>query len=215
MTDSISVLIADDHPMFRGGVARSLVEAGGFEIVAECGSAAEAVAAAHDTMPDVALLDVSMPGGGIEAAAAISRQLPAVKVVMLTVSEQNDDLVAAIKSGALGYVLKGVDPDTLIDAIRSVRSGGSYVSPSLARHVLLSMGTTQAGGGKSADPVSDLTAREEQILRLVGQGASNREIGEKLDLREATVKHYMTNILQKLHVRNRVEAALIAREKGL
>ena len=210
----IRTLIADDHPLFRGGVALSLREAEGIEVVAECGSADEAVAAVAEHLPHIALLDISMPGGGIEAARRIGSEFPAVRVIMLTVSEQDDDVIRAIEAGAAGYVLKGIDADALVEIVRTVRSGGSYVSPSLAGRVLSAMG---AGGAPNAqrDPVSDLSWREEQILRRVARGSSNREIGEELGLQEATVKHYMTNILQKLHVRNRVEAAILAREKGM
>lgn len=215
MTARISIVIADDHPLFRDGVARSLQEAGDIDVLAECTSADEAVQAVADHMPDIALLDISMPGNGISAAERIGERFPAIRIIMLTVSEQDDDLLRALKAGASGYLLKGVAVNTLIEAVRSVRAGGSYISPGLAGKVLSAMGAGKARNARVSDPISDLSHREEQILRLVARGASNREIGEDLGLREATVKHYMTNILQKLHVRNRVEAALIAREKGL
>jgi len=215
VTDRISVVVADDHPLFRGGVARSLQEAGDIDVVAECTSADGAIQAAADHMPDIALLDISMPGNGITAAERIGERFPAIKVIMLTVSEQDDDLLRALKAGASGYVLKGVAVETLVEAVRSVRAGGSYISPGLAGKVLSAMGAGKIRNARTSDPISDLTYREEQILRLVARGSSNREIGEELGLREATVKHYMTNILQKLHVRNRVEAAIMAREKGL
>jgi two-component system, NarL family, nitrate/nitrite response regulator NarL len=215
MTESVTVLIADDHPLFRGGVARSLHEAGGIEVVAECGDADAAVAAAADHLPHVALLDISMPGNGILAAERIGRDCPAVRIVMLTVSEHDDDLMRALKAGAVGYVLKGVSADALADVVRMVRMGGSYVSPGLAGRVLTEMGAGKVRISGAVDPVSDLTARELQILRLVARGASNREVADVLNLKEATVKFYMTNILQKLQVRNRVEAALLARESGV
>jgi two-component system, NarL family, nitrate/nitrite response regulator NarL len=215
MTESVTVLIADDHPLFRGGVARSLHEAGGIEVVAECGDADAAVAAAADHLPHVALLDISMPGNGIVAAERIGRDYPAVRIVMLTVSEHDDDLMRALKAGAVGYVLKGVSADALADVVRMVRMGGSYISPGLAGRVLTAMGAGKVRISGAVDPVSDLTARELQILRLVARGASNREVADVLNLKEATVKFYMTNILQKLQVRNRVEAALLARESGV
>ncbi|WP_319826021.1 response regulator transcription factor [Thalassovita sp.] len=212
---TIRILIADDHPLFRDGVARTLEEAGDIDVVASCSDTEEALAAAGQYLPDIALLDVSMPGGGIEAARRIGIEFPAVRVIMLTVSEQDDDVMNALKCGASGYVLKGVTAKTLVDAIRNVHAGESYVSPSLAGRVLSAMGMGGARRVRDSDPVSDLTKREEQILRFVALGASNREIGAELGLQEATVKHYMTNILQKLHVRNRVEAAILAREKGI
>jgi two-component system, NarL family, nitrate/nitrite response regulator NarL len=215
MTESVSVLIADDHPLFRGGVARSLHEAGGIEVVAECADADSAVAAAAEHLPHVALLDISMPGDGISAAERIGRDYPAVRIVMLTVSEHDHDLMRALKAGAVGYVLKGVSADALAEVVRMVRLGGSYISPGLAGRVLTAMGAGKVRPSGAVDPVSDLTARELQILRLVARGASNREVADELTLKEATVKFYMTNILQKLQVRNRVEAALLARENGV
>jgi two-component system nitrate/nitrite response regulator NarL len=210
---TIRIVIADDHPMFRNGVARSLEECGDIEIVASCADAAEAVAAVGQHLPDIALLDVSMPeGGGLLAARRIGVDYPAVRVIMLTVSEQDDDVLNAIGSGASGYVLKGVTAAALIETVRNVHAGGSYFSPGLAGRVLSAM---RANNACDSDPFVSLTKREEQILRLVARGAQNREIGEELGLQEATIKHYMTNILQKLHVRNRVEAAILAREKGM
>ena len=212
MTERIRIVVADDHPLFRGGVIRTLEEHGGFEVLAGVGSAAEAVAETERHMPDVALLDISMPGSGLAAAAEIGRRCPAVGIVMLTVSEEDDDLLGALKAGARGYVLKGVESHELIRVLQAVAGGASHVSPALAARVLASM---QSQGRTGEDAPEDLTEREEAILRLVATGLSNKEIGRALDLQEKTVKHYMTNILQKLRVRNRVEAALRAREMGL
>lgn len=213
MTDRIRIAVADDHPLFRGGVVRSLLEHGGFQVVAEVGSAAEAVAAVEAHLPDVALLDISMPGSGLVAAAEINRGFPAVGIVMLTVSEADEDLLAALKAGARGYVLKGVAAEELIEIVTGVARGGSYVTPELAARVLAAMqaGPRGPGGERATD---ELSQREEDILRRVARGLSNKEIGRELDLQEKTVKHYMTNILQKLQVRNRVEAALKARDLG-
>lgn len=212
MSERIQIVVADDHPLLRGGVVLSLDEHGGFEVVAEAGTAEEALAAVEVHMPDVALLDISMPGSGLEAAAAISRRFPAVAIVMLTVSEADDDLLAALKAGARGYVLKGVSAQELIDVLTGVAEGASYVSPSLAARVLAAI---QSRGPKpGAEAGEDLSQREEAILRLVATGLSNKEIARKLELQEKTIKHYMTNILQKLQVRNRVEAALKARDLG-
>jgi two-component system, NarL family, nitrate/nitrite response regulator NarL len=128
---------------------------------------------------------------------------------MLTASEEDDDLMQALRFGALGYVLKGVGAGELVDLVRGLAQGQSYVSPSLAGRLLVGMKSRKPG---PETPLEDLTKREEDILRLVAQGRSNREVGQTLDLQEKTVKHYMTAILQKLHVRNRVEAAMLARE---
>ncbi|MDT1060719.1 response regulator transcription factor [Paracoccus sp. CPCC 101403] len=213
MTDKIQIIVADDHPLLRGGVVLSLQEHGHFDVQAQVGTAAEAVAAVEAHLPDVALLDISMPGSGLNAAAEIARRFPAVGIVMLTVSESDDDLMAALKAGARGYVLKGVSAPQLIEVLQSVADGASYVSPSLAARVLATM---QARPAPDVQAVSeDLTQREATILRLVATGLSNKEIARELDLQEKTIKHYMTNILQKLQVRNRVEAALKARDMGL
>ena len=157
---------------------------------------------------------IVLPGSGIEAARQIAFSCPVVKIVMLTVSEHDDNVTAALQAGARGYILKGVGGEELVGIVKAVDRGESYVSPDLAARLLIDM---QSGGkgDAPADPVSTLTMREEQILRLVSRGLSNKEVGRDLDLQEKTVKHYMTNILQKLQVRNRVEAALLAHDRYL
>jgi DNA-binding NarL/FixJ family response regulator len=156
------------------------------------------------------LLDVSMPGGGLDAVRQIAAAFPVVKVVMLTVSEDEDDVTAALRAGARAYVLKGVAARELVRILRAVAAGEVYVTPSLAASLLFEL-TSGKGGAQAANPLDDLTERERQILEGVAAGDSNKEIGAKLHLTEKTVKHHMTNILQKLQVRNRVEAALLAR----
>jgi len=212
--DPIRIVIADDHPLFRGGVALTLDEEPDMQVVGQGGDADEAVALVERHMPDLVCLDISMPGGGIAAAQRISAQFPAVRIVMLTVSEADEDVLCALKVGARGYVLKGVGATELVSVLRGVARGASYVSPALAARVLSTM-QAPLRGGVADDPLADLTHREEQILRLVATGLSNKEIGRELDLQEKTIKHYMTNILQKLQVRNRVEAAVLAREHGI
>lgn len=210
MTRSIRVVIADDHPLFRDGVARTLAEQGDCEIVAQCADADAAVAAVCEHLPDIAVLDISMPGSGIEAARRIAASCPVVKILMLTVSEEERDVMEALEAGASSYVLKGIGGGELCRIVRTVQEGGVYVSPELAARMLVDVNDRRRSGG--VDPFSDLTAREEQILKQVAQGQSNKEIAATLELSEKTVKHYMTNILQKLQVRNRVEAALKARD---
>jgi DNA-binding NarL/FixJ family response regulator len=166
----------------------------------------EALALAQELLPDVVLLDISMPGwDGLVTAERIATACPATAIVMLTVSEEHDKLLAAFKAGARAYLLKGVSAPELACAIRSAAAGDAYVSPSLASEMLVSL--TRA---RAADPLQELTAREREILGLIGRGLTNREIGEQLSLAEKTIKHYVTNILQKLQVRSRVEAALYA-----
>ncbi|MGE0312005.1 MAG: response regulator [Lautropia sp.] len=213
MTATIRVVVVDDHPLFRGGVVRTLQEADDFEVLGEGGSADDAVALVDRHLPDLVCLDISMPGGGIAAAAEIGRRYPAVRIVMLTVSETEEDVFAALQAGASGYVLKGIGARELMEALRSVAAGSSFVSPDLAARVLVALEPGSAGRSGSSDPFSSLTQREEQILKLVALGQSNKEVARQLDLQEKTIKHYMTNILQKLQVRNRVEAALAFRDR--
>jgi len=212
MTDPLQIAIIDDHPLFRSGVADALSRHGGFEIVAEGGSAGEAIAIAGTKLPDVMLLDVSMPGGGVQAVREIARSFPVVKVVMLTVSEHEDDVTASLRAGARGYILKGVAARELISILRSVAAGDVYVTPSLAATLLFELsGATATSARSPLSPLDELTERERQILERVAAGDSNKEIASALQLSEKTVKHHMTNILQKLQVRNRVEAALMAK----
>lgn len=211
MSEPIRILIADDHPLFREGVVHSLASESDLAIVGQAASGEQALRLARELLPDVVLLDIGMPGwDGLIAAEKIARACPATRIVMLTVAEDEDKLLAAFKAGARGYVLKGVSGHELASVVRAAAHGDVYVSPSLAAGILVTLTR-----GRPADPLEELTERELEILKLVGQGLTNREIGERLHLAEKTIKHYITNILQKLQVRSRVEAALIAarREK--
>lgn len=211
MSGSIRVVLVDDHPIYREGVARTLADAGGIEVVGQAADGEAAVSVVIATRPDLVLLDISMPkGGGLPALTRIVQLDAAPKVAMLTASEEDDDLMQALRLGALGYVLKGVGAGELVEVVRGLADGQSYVSPGLAGRLLVGM--RSRGAAAPANPMEDLTKREEDILRLVALGLSNREVGQTLELQEKTVKHYMTAILQKLHVRNRVEAAMLARE---
>jgi len=214
--DSIRVVIIDDHPMFREGVRQSLASDPDISVVGEGACADDALQLTQDLLPDVLLLDISMPGGGLTAASDVAEAFPVVRIGMLTVSESDDDVMQALKAGASGYILKGVSSTGLITIVKSLHSGEKYVSPSLAARILYDSGSNRS----KPDPeesqgvvVSDLTAREEQILKQIAQGMSNREIGEKLNIAEKTVKNYVTNVFQKLQVRNRVEAAIVARQR--
>lgn len=211
MMDIIRVVIADDHPLYREGVARSLQDDPEIEIVGQGQDAVSAVELTESLKPDVVLLDLSMPGGGgIAALRRIMEMAVPPKVAMLTASEEDDDVMQALKAGALGYILKGVGSRDLVTVVKDIARGQSYVSPTLAARILNAM---RAGAApRPANPIDDLSKREEDILRLVADGKSNKEVGRTLDLQEKTVKHYMTSILQKLHVRNRTEAAVLARE---
>ncbi len=209
--DQVRVVIADDHPLYREGVARSLSEDAGILVVGQAQDADGAIELAARLNPDVMLLDISMPGGGgLAALRAIMATEHPPRVAMLTASEEDDIVMQALKAGALGYILKGVGSRELVGVVKDLARDQSYVSPMLAARILSAMRAGQAP--KPANPMDDLSKREEEILRLVADGKSNKEVGLLLDLQEKTVKHYMTSILQKLHVRNRVEAAVLARE---
>lgn len=207
----IKVVLADDHPIFRDGLIRSLEENGKFEVVGAGASAQEAVELVGLHRPDLVVLDVSMPGSGLNAVKQIAAMDAPPKISMLTVSEDDNDVASALQAGALGYVLKGVSADELRKALTRIANGNAHISPSLANRVLALL--AQRKSEQTREPIDDLTKREEDILRQVAKGLSNREVADELKLQEKTVKHYMTSIMEKLHARNRVEAALIATDK--
>lgn len=213
MIELLQIAIIDDHPLFREGVAHILNQQSDLDVVAQGASAAEAVAIAGQHLPDVMLLDVSMPGGGLTAVREIAVAYPVIKLVMLTVSENEDDVTAALRAGARAYVLKGVAARELTRVLRSVAGGDVYVTPSLATSLLYDL-SSGVRSHSSANPLGELTDREREILEHVADGDSNKEVAAELLISEKTVKHHMTNILQKLQVRNRVEAALLARGSG-
>ncbi len=208
MNAPLRIVVADDHPLYRDGVVGTLRSAG-LDVVGEASIARDAVRLVRQHAPDLALFDVAMPGDGIAAAREARAASPGTRIVMLTVSEDEDDLVAAIEAGVAGYVLKGVAGRELVAILRQVAGGDRYVSSRLAFAALHRRGEVQL------DPLKDLTERERVILDLVSQGLSNAEIGERLTIAEKTVKHYMTAVLSKLGARSRVEAALIGYKAGL
>ncbi len=209
MTTAIRVAVIDDHPLFREGVTRSLSEIDGFEIIAEGGSRDDALRIAENLAPDVMLLDISMPGSGLEAVPLILQIAPSQKIVMLTVSEAGDDVKAALQGGAKGYVLKGIGSRALADVIRAVASGESYVAPTLSAKLLSSSAPAPVS---KFDLIRDLTTREREVLNLVASGLSNKQVARKLNLHEKTIKHHMTQIMAKLDVANRTEAAMVLRD---
>ena len=208
--DTLEIVVADDHPLFREGVIASLGIDDRIVVVGEAEDADGAVKLARETQPDVVLLDLTMPGGGLEAASRITTAVPSTRVIMLTASEDEEHLLSAIQAGARGYVLKDISADELVEIVRSVHAGNVHIAPSLAFALL-----QEKSKPRDADPLEALSARERDVLELVARGLSNQEIAEQLGLAEQTVKDYVTNLLKKLHVRTRVEAALLAARSGL
>jgi two-component system, NarL family, nitrate/nitrite response regulator NarL len=209
MSEPLRIIIIDDHPLFRQGVVQTLTTEPGFQIVGQGENGAQALSLTCELLPDILLLDIGIPGGGIQTARSIADACPAIKIVMLTVSEDEDNLTEALRVGARAYILKGVSAHELTEILNAVAGGEVYVTPSLANSLLLENPSPGVGTELQTN-LMQLTRREYQILEQVATGASNKEIANLLFLSEKTVKHYMTNILQKLQVRNRVEAALIA-----
>jgi DNA-binding NarL/FixJ family response regulator len=210
------ILIVDDHPLVRDGIA-SLLAAWGHEIVGLGSSAAEAVALAGTTSPDLVLMDVRMPGGsGIGATARIRELLPDIAVVMLTVSEDENDLFDAIRAGAQGYLLKNMEPAELRSMVEAVARGEAAITPATAARILDAFERQERPASRPARPgVDPLTQREVEVLSALTQGLRNKEIATRLGISENTVKFHLRNILEKLHATSRTEIATRAVREGL
>lgn len=206
----VRILIADDHTLFRQGLRRVLELESDFAVVGEAGTAEEAVAAALRERPDVVVLDVSMPGGGLEAAERIKQASPRTGIVMLTMHEDQEHLMRALRVGANSYLVKDIDSGSLAEAIRAAHTGRPYLHPKLASVALMQM----ARGGVK-DQLAELTDRELEVLRLVGKGANNSEIARTLFISEKTAKNHLTHIFEKIGVSDRTQAALFAVRHGL
>jgi DNA-binding NarL/FixJ family response regulator len=213
----IRVLLADDEALVRAGVQAILSSADDIEVVAEAADGREAVELAMRHRPGVCLLDIRMPGlDGLRAAEELRRVLPRAAVMMLTTFSEDEYIESALGSGAAGFVLKSGDPRELIAGVRAVAGGGAYLSPSVARRVISHLGAGQWGKKASARARTEgLTAREREVLALVGAGLSNADIARRLHVVEGTVKAYVSQILARLDFRNRVQAAVLAHEAGL
>ncbi|WP_283135926.1 response regulator [Rhizohabitans arisaemae] len=213
----IKVLLADDEVLVRAGVRAILGTAPDLRVVAEAGNGREALELARAHRPDVALLDIRMPVlDGLDAASELRRAAPQVAVVMLTTFSEDEYIARALEGGASGFLLKSGDPYELMAAVRAVHNGAAFLSPQIAHRVIRQV----SGGRMSRRPaalqrIAVLTPREREVLALVGAGLSNAEIGERLYLVEGTVKAYVSAILGRLEVRNRVQAAVLAYEAGL
>ncbi|MDA1349701.1 MAG: response regulator transcription factor [Chloroflexi bacterium] len=214
MTQSIRILIVDDHDLFRDGIA-SLLKARGYEVVGEASDGVEALSRVRDLRPDLVLMDIRMPNmGGLEATRRIKAEMPEVNVVILTVSDDEEDLFEAIKSGAQGYLLKKLKAEVFFELISGVTSGDAAISPKMATKMLTEF-SRQAESSRRAESGSGLTEREEEVLKLVAQGQTNREIATNLTVSESTVKYHLRNILDKLHLDNRAQVMAYAARRGL
>jgi DNA-binding NarL/FixJ family response regulator len=215
----VKVLVVDDHTLFRKGIINLLQQQSGIEVVGEAKDGREGIALAKQLLPDVILMDVQMPGcNGIQATEAIHEELPDARIIMLTVSEQDEDLFAAIKAGARGYLLKSVEPDHLLKAIDLLMKGEAVIPHNMASKLLTEFSAMAKQPVSKADSSGDfqpLTNREKEILQTLSGGATNKEIGNALNISEHTVKIHLKNILKKLHVNNRLQAAVYAHQQGL
>lgn len=215
--DRIRVLLADDHALFREGLAGILNAQPDFEVVGEAGDGLEALVKAQELVPDLILMDVGMPGcDGLEATRRIKQELPAVTIVMLTVRDEEEKLFEAIKSGAQGYLLKNIRSREMLKLLRGAVRGEAAITPALAGRMLEEFRRlSQQVPWDASEEVPALTSREQEVLGLAAEGATDKEIAEALSISLHTVKSHMRNILAKLHVSSRREAARYARHKGL
>lgn len=213
----IRVLIADDEPLMRAGIKAILGTADDIELVAEAGDGHEALQAVRERRVDVAVLDIRMPRmDGLACARELKTVAPSVRVVMLTTFGEDENIVRALSDGAAGFLLKDSAPEELLRAVRAVNNGEAYLSPMVTSRVVGMVATSgQPKRQEAQRAVEGLTEREVEVLALLGQGMSNADVGAKLHMSEATVKTYVSRLLAKLGLTNRVQAALLARDAGL
>lgn len=215
MEQVIRVLLVDDHTLFRSGIKALLQRQPGFEVVGEAGDGLEGIKRAKQLSPDVVLLDLHMPGiSGREAVQLIVEEVPGTHVVMLTVSEDAEDLVETLRAGAQGYLLKNIDADFLTDAVRRAAEGEAVMSAQMTAKLMQNLRGAKVVAPSVADH-EKLSPREREILAFLAKGASNKEIARTLDLAESTVKIHIQGILKKLGMTSRVQAAVYAVEHDL
>lgn len=213
--EPLKILLVDDHVLFRRGLAALMANRDDLQVVGEAGDGEEAVAKARETMPEVILMDIRMPKcSGLEATGIIKREMPHVKIIMLTVSHEGHDLFTAIKNGAEGYMLKDLEPYQMFDMLDGIRKGEVPLSGEIASKILKEFNAPGIESHRS-ELRQELTPRETEILELVVKGATNKEIGAALCISENTVKMHLANILEKLHLHNRIQIAVYAVREGL
>ena len=211
--EALRILVAEDHPLFRKGVISLLSSVSEFEVVGEATSGGEAVARAAELQPDVVLMDLQMPGGnGIEATREIVHESPSIRVLVVTLFEDDDSVFMALRSGARGYVLKDADEEELVRAIRAVGRGEAIFSPAVAERVLAYFAGSPQAAPRAFPTLAD---REREILNLIARGHPNPSIARELSLSTKTVGNYVSNIFTKLQVADRAQAMIRAREAGL
>lgn len=209
METRLNIVVVDDHPLFRQGVVATLGGEPAFNVAAQAESFAQAIALIDQHRPDIVLLDAALPdGSGIDAIEPILQRHPGIRIVMLTVDGHGDTIMQALKAGAAGYLLKGSSATELVAALKARAQGQTYASAAVASALMNQVAHPQDVPGW------DLTPRERSVFELLGEGLTNREIAERLFLSEKTVKRHVTVVLQKLGVRNRVEAAILATKGG-
>lgn len=214
--EKLRILLVDDHILFRKGIASLLSARQDMTVVGEAGDGLEAVTMAKETKPDLILMDVNMPKrGGLETVKVMKDEMPDINIVMLTVSDDDEDLFEAIKSGAKGYLLKNLEPRELYMMLDGIRQGEAPISGAMAAKILREFRQPDKKANKQAVPPDELTPREIDVLQEVVSGATNKEIAERLHITENTVKIHLRNILEKLHVQNRIQAAVHAIREGL
>ncbi len=213
---TLRILLVDDHILFRKGIAAVLASRPELEIVGEAGDGLEGMERARETLPDIILMDINMPKcNGLEAVKSIKQEMPHVHIIMLTVSDSDRDLFAAIKNGADGYLLKNLEPQQLFEMLEGIRHGESPISGSVAAKILNEFRQPSKNENHLPGTKNELTPREIEVLELIVQGETNKEIAAALCIAEDTVKIHLRNILEKLHLQNRIQAAVYAVRQGL
>lgn len=216
MTEPLRILLADDHRLFRQGVESLLSSRPNFEVVGSASDGCEAIELARETMPHVILMDVEMPGcNGLEATRQIKREFPHIKIIILTVVDDDETVFEAIKSGAQGYLLKDLEAYQLYDMLEGLSRGNAPLSGGIAAKILEEFNRPEPSPAERSSISEQLSDRETEVLELLVEGMTNKEIAEALVVTENTVKTHLANILAKLHLKNRIQAAVYAVTKGL